>query len=138
MEVLDIGKFELSDETEAIRNDLIAKKFKAGLKIYGLMPANYRDKIVDPAFPDADIFDNNGEFVRRKTYGEYLLIIGEGNGNIMARLLMLDHTHNFTATLQSRELEAMTYIVPIGNIFAHKDALRWRDSFIPVGALDGI
>ena len=130
MEVLDIGKFELSEDTEDIRADLTAGKFKAGLKIYGLMPAEYRDKIVDPAFPDADIFDIDNEFVRRKTYGEYLLIIGEGDGLIMARLLMLDKTHNFTATLQSRELEAMTSIVPIGNVFAHKDALRWRDKFI--------
>ena len=130
MEVLDIDKFELSEDTIAIRADLTAKVFKAGLKIYGLMPAQYRDKIVDPAFPDADIFDINNEFVRRKTYGEYLLIIGEGDGLIMARLLMLDHTHNFTATLQPRELEAMTHIVPIGNVFAHEDALRWRDQFV--------
>ena len=130
MEILNTGKFELLEDTIAIRADLTAKVFKPGLKIYGLMPAEYADKEVDPAFPDADVFDNNGEFVRRKTYGEYLLIIGEGNGNIMARLLMLDSTHNFTATLQSRELEAMTYIVPIGNIFAHKDALRWRDQFV--------
>jgi len=111
-------------KTKQIRADLAAGVFTAGLKIYGKMPKSYRNKDVAEGFPDADNEDGS-----RKTYGEYLLMISESATYIMARLLMLDSTDNFTAVLSSEDLESLIKIVPINCIYSHEDALKWRDEY---------
>jgi len=113
------------------QTELNAQLAAGDTRLYAKMPIQWADMEVDESMPDWSIVDEEGEFVRAKTYREYLLFLAENDDFVLAKLLEQDPNTCFTKTLEKPERDKIIAMIGLPNIMSHNEALAERDRMNP-------
>lgn len=119
--------------TAELRELFIDGTYPDGLRVCAKMPAAFADMEVAEGFPDRLIPCGEDEEPVVKTYRQYLIIYGENEEYVIARLCTKEYKEDGTGNLiipgglKSPELEELCKIVPIDCLYSHEDALIERD-----------